>query len=346
MIKYWLFVFIVCIAVTGCKKSESNNITNERIIPLSPDEYGIYRDRHGNYYDSEKKWLALRTPDFEELLRLENITENVENLDIEYDNPITDIGFFGSLPKLKFLRCPGFLNIRDLEPLRYLHDLERMDLATASDMDVLPLKSLKNLKGIRLYCRNKFVNIDALSELENLVSLKLCSHDKMELKGIASLPKLKTLEILVSSEIDMAYIGTMQNLESLMVSSPNIKNLIGLKNPTLFSLDLLGMYDYESESSFYDGELNLDDLLNLQELKDLSVRRIGINDVTPLLKMKKLEKIYFEHNTVDIAPLARSNTIKKIHIDIEQYYNTPKTVFEQKGIRVYNVHSDDYGHNE
>ena len=67
------------------------------------------------------------------------------------------------------------LNDSDIEPLRYMSNLEELDLNVNWIKDISPLSSLTNLERISLGW-NKISDISALSGLKNLTYLQLIGN--------------------------------------------------------------------------------------------------------------------------------------------------------------------------
>jgi len=78
----------------------------------------------------------------------------------------------------------------------------------------------------------------------------------------------------------------------------------------------------------------------LSQLRELKIWRGNFNDVTPLLKLTKLEDIDFPSDSFyDIMPLAASKSLKDIRIGFNpeqwsDFLDNGKEVFDKNGIYV------------
>ncbi len=104
---------------------------------------------------------------FLEQFKLDSLTYlNISATNIEDLSPIS------RLKNLKILRA-NQLKINSLEFLRDLKDLEELSLEYTNIDNISPIASLKKLKNLSLTGNKKIVDINSLSELENLKELYL-----------------------------------------------------------------------------------------------------------------------------------------------------------------------------
>lgn len=360
MSKILLLFFSVSLLFSGCKTrkldndlaQENENIVSEEIIDgfyPSPSSHGVYYDQHGNSYDAVDNSIYLETPDIEGFLNLNNV-ESLTSLIIDRKNPITDISFLQHFTELRLLSINSNNKIKSLEPLKYLNNLDVLVIVinqeitditpigyldkltslyiTVGDIDISPIKNLRNLKKLELKCWGKIENLGTVFNLLNLQHLRLSMEEQyLDLKNILALSKLESLGIYSPAKIDLTQIGTLQKLKSLTIGSPHIINLFELKNPELEELDLFSWWDS-------DGKLELDGLKNLSRLKVFQISNIDVYDVKPLLILPNLETVAFYQNFIDFVPLSESNTIKEIYVDEYYYGKVPYELFKSKGIQI------------
>jgi predicted NACHT family NTPase len=130
--------------------------------------------------------------------------------------------------------------IRDLEPLSDLVDLQRLDLRGTQVFDISPLAGLSNLKILDLSGTDVF-DIAPLAGLSNLQSLDLSGAPVDDVSALAGLSNLQNLALSWTGVLDISPLSHLSSLQSLDLSLTlivDVSPLAGLAN--LRSLDLSG----------------------------------------------------------------------------------------------------------
>jgi Leucine-rich repeat (LRR) protein len=302
------------------------NSSEESIIKSREGEWS----ETGNYYFNDRYYL--RTPDYEELL----VVKKIKQLIIAEENPITDISFLENISQLERLSIRNGENIEGFEPLQYLQDLESLSIDSIGDdaIDISPVTHLRKLKYLDIDFKGTIKNIEAIYELTNLKELTLHHRNRnnngfiINTNGIQYLSELETLTIISSSEIDLTYIGRLPNLDYLQLWSDYVTNINKLKNPELQTFWVC------ADTMRIKHTINLDWLVPLSNLRNLTIIRANIINVRSLLQLSNLQEIEFLGTPFDPMALLESKSIKKIIINDVDYENFPVEVFEKRGITI------------
>jgi hypothetical protein len=352
MLKYWLVFVLLC----NCSAIKSNN--NNLQASETEDEchyfdvsYHDY-EQGGKIYHLESFYLPSGVSIeeyFKNSISSRNIIPakeliNLPNLEkLWIRGNIENLSFLLSITQLKslILECGGSerYEYNFLEPLKYLSNLEYLQLEGLYGQDISPIANLRKLKDLIIGNYSEKINIEQFGKLTSLESLVLENHNgklNIDSKLFINLKKLEYLAIIMAGEIDIAPVGILSELKHLTIgSNDKINNISLLKNPELQTL-----YIYHRANSYPDNAehyLNLDWLLNLTGLKELCIYCRVISDVRPLLKLPHLEKVQIRDiSNIDILmPLLESNTIKELFIDQKYYDKFPIKTFEEHGIKIW-----------
>jgi hypothetical protein len=257
---------------------------------------------------------------------------------------IVDLSFLENIQQIKSLEITFSNKAVNLVPLKYLTELEELQLFYLLGYDISPIGNLSSLKHLTLICQNRsrVLNIDPIGKLTHLESLFLRTTYKdlifiSDSDIFANLSKLEHLTLMTDGEIDLTYIGILPKLKSLHIELNNATDsILLLKNPELTNLRLYGGF-YAEEELDKNHKLNFDWLLNLNSLNVLVVAGFYIDDVRPLLKLSNLKGIEISGftNTDIFLPLIDSDSIKSIFLEEEYYMNFPVKLFKERGITVW-----------
>lgn len=158
-----------------------------------------------------------------DLSPLSNLT-NLTYLEISGAN-ITNISSLRNFSKLTSLTISLESNT-DISPLSGLQNLEHLVLNGADLSDISALSSISQLSTLEI--KNEvfktignsipFPEINALSNLTNLTSLKLSNFDLTNLSSLAGLVKLSDLELKGGTITDISPLENLTNLKTLDLS--------------------------------------------------------------------------------------------------------------------------------
>jgi hypothetical protein len=227
-------------------------------------------------------------------------------------NEIDNLDFIKGFYNLKELRIGQKNNLKNIEPIKYIYNLETLTLYDLQQVDLSPISSLNNLKKLIL-CQSE-IDISPISNLKNIEYLFLQENIIENMNLIYDLIGLKTLRFYKQDNFDLTYIEKLKYLESLEIH--------------------------------LNKEIDFNDLSKLNNLKELIIHFIYpfeyyINDVSPLLKLNNLEKILFcNFSSVNIMPLAESSSLKYIYIpfnsllEYNDFLDNGGDLFIENGIKI------------
>lgn len=183
----------------------------------------------------------------------------------------------------------------DLEPLKYLIDLEDLTLSvpinrTINLSSISHLKKLKRL-SIGVYHTKETQSIQNLSflrDLTNLEDLNLLGLDIKTLEPLSNLTNLKKLKLT-----------QVRNTKQVSPRFEPLTNLINLESLTL--------------REFHQGV----DLINLSKrgvIKELYLYNCGIINLTHISHLEKLEKLSLatDQKVLDVTPLTSLKHLRKV----------------------------------
>ncbi|MBR4576942.1 MAG: hypothetical protein IKO25_07040 [Clostridia bacterium] len=135
---------------------------NDHIVRTDAEAFSTLHGHHPYHYSKEFVLLNYCT----ELLAL----------DLGH-NFLSDISFLANMPRLRVLILADNGNMKNIEVLSGLKDLEYLELFTCGITDISPLKDLPNLMDLNL-CNNKVKDWRPLKEMKQLRRLwisKMCT---------------------------------------------------------------------------------------------------------------------------------------------------------------------------
>ena len=318
----------------------------------------LFADECGNWITLVSNSFHLQNPNIDGLIRIGGI---VEQLFISSYPPIEDISFLENFTQLKLLRIDWRSRINNFEPLKYLKNLESLILFNIindfdvflylnnlrrlfmenmlndqipSDqiIDISPIKNLNNLNFLHFRSQSNFVNRESIFELSSLEELRLylCEYD-FDISNISYLHNLKDLILFSPAVIDMARIGSLQNLRKASINASGFTNLY---NFNIHTLEELSIGTTSPMIEKIDSEIDLGELLNLPNLRKLSIRNLNVTNVRRLLEMANLEEVRFLGTLFDPMDILESETIKTIYVNDVDFNNFPTEIFRDRGISV------------
>lgn len=236
---------------------------------LSPDWKSIF----GSY---------VSLPDTVSLAHIRNITA-LERIDVSKNKQITDI-----------------------EPLNRLTNLKEVNLSNTPISNLLPLRNLSNLEILN--CSHTQANsLEALKYSLNIREVYCTNSQISDLEPLRSLQKIEKLYISNTLISDLSPIGGITSLRELRCEKTKIKDLLPLANlQNLIFLDI-------SNTPVAD----LSALANLSQLERLDFSNTQVSKLNGLQNLKQLKFIIFNNNSIinDLSPLLSLTALEKIYCD-------------------------------
>jgi Leucine-rich repeat (LRR) protein len=203
--------------------------------------------------------------------------------------------FAVNMPNLTHLSLVGFeLNhANNLAKLQNLEYLRLFRISCRNEPLVIPVSP--SLQHLDLDSINN-LDVASISQLHNLVELRMTDCKITDISFLANLTNLKNLNIQGNEITDISALSKLKNLAHLNISNnkfTGIATLSKLKNLAHLNIS----------------RSNLTDILTLSQLKNLAYLNISnnnITDVSDLEGLTKLRKIYLEGNTLAVYPPLRT----------------------------------------
>ncbi|MFC7348323.1 leucine-rich repeat domain-containing protein [Chryseobacterium zhengzhouense] len=162
-----------------------------------------------------------------------------------------------------------------------------------------------------------YTNLSSLNGNKNIEAIILGEIDDERVNVFSTLPNLKYLHISVNKQNEIPDLSPLKNLQVLVLSSikkvENIDFLKGLTNlKTLYIHEINNLYDLEPLSS----------LTNLEELfldhGKMSGTGQSVKSMEPISRLNNLKYLAFilnvEKKNYDITPLLSLKKLQKLHI--------------------------------
>lgn len=188
----------------------------------------------------------------------------------------------------------GITRITDLKGLKYLNEVEILDLRENQIEKLEGLENLTRLKELRL-TMNCIGRIEGLENLRNLEGLDLGGNKIEKIEGLETLKLLDRLELQWNKIARIEGLASFENLVELSIGHNPIK--------TIENLDCLEKLEYlylpNCEIRF------LREIGTLEKLLYLEVQGNRISEIDPSIgDLKNLKEIYLGDNQLDDIPPA------------------------------------------
>ncbi|MDR2864054.1 MAG: leucine-rich repeat protein [Spirochaetaceae bacterium] len=182
-----------------------------------------------------------KSPDIKFLLDMPDL----ENVRLHNNDLLTDIMPLSELTKIKSLtiyKCP---NVKNINPLSSLVNLEALYLTHNNNYDYRDIASLQKLKSLIIVGDHLGeIDLSSIGQLHYVKFLTLTNGFAVtKIKNINELQNLKNLETLHISgvdNLDLSWVSNMYNLTKLDLDSCTVNDLSPLVNlPNLAEVDLI-----------------------------------------------------------------------------------------------------------
>lgn len=242
---------------------------------------------------------------------------NLEQLDLNNCDYIIDLDFLKTLKKLKVLNI-GNTDVKYLDALIYLENLETINLTSNPVADLTPLKNCLNLKDIVLWGCMSIKNIDVVAKFTQLELLDIESCPIPDLNCIKNLKNLETL--LMDNCNTIKDFSFLENLTTLKYFTADGNTIIGEKNLNFFK----NLVNLEYLSLRGRSLVKIEFIKNSNKIKELVLSDNMVSDLTPLENMTEMIKIALGKNRElkELGPLKNMHKLEKL--DISAFSGTIK----------------------
>jgi Leucine-rich repeat (LRR) protein/predicted DNA-binding WGR domain protein len=173
------------------------------------------------------------------------------------------------------------LNLKTLEPLGMLKDLEKINISQQIEIsDISPLGGLTGLSSVSI--KNMEVSdISPLEQLTHLLQLELNDMPVKDLSPLKNLLKLKDLNISKTSVSDLSPLKDLSKLEKIDFSDTKVESL--------------------------------ETLTGHKKLRSINCSNTPVTDLGPLKSFKKLDSVKFSQTKIgDLSPLYETEEIHSL----------------------------------
>ena len=184
------------------------------------------------------------------------------------------------------------LNDFDIEQLRHMRNLVRLDLADNQISDIRPIEELTDLTWLFL-TENKISDISALRGLMNLMELDLSEN---QISDIDALDGLNRLTNLAATDNQISDITALKGLSRLTV--------LNLRENQITNIDALAHLPKLMQLSLADNPIgDIDALKDLNKLTVLHLWNSHISDINALGGLTNLLKLDLRYNQISEAQM-------------------------------------------
>lgn len=219
----------------------------------------------------------------------------------------------------------------NIEELKYLKNIQLLDLSCGSTLDFSVLEELPSLEYLYITDAT-LTSVAELPPMANVKVLSLNNTKTVSLAGLESLPKLSELYITGSTVTDA--FSRSEILNSLKVCEIELQE--DTSNTNEISFMDAGVEDAVRQTIsnvtqpvtqeqlnqvealvLMDGEItSIEDLSNCNNLKSVMLWNTKVTDISPLLSLSSLtEVIIYTERKVDYSALYEKEQIKRICIN-------------------------------
>lgn len=201
------------------------------------------------------------------------------------------------------LNNKGLTN-EDIADLKYLIDLEELQIYENNITDLSVLQGLTNLTTLSLF-KNKVSDLTPLAGLVNLQTLYLRSNEITDISPLAGLTKITNLDLSDNDIEDISALSGMTGMMLLKLNDNNIEDISALGN--MASMDRVHIQNNRIK--------DITPLWRMTQLTELYAENNEITDISVLGEMKKLGWLKLSDNPVeDLSPICELPVLKKLWI--------------------------------
>ena len=285
-------------------------------------------------------------------VELPEIWKNILTKQIKIDSVISKEQFL-KVVNTKELSVSGNKEIDNLEPLKMLFRLEKLDISNTNISDLSPLSELNNL----CYLNMDNTPVSTVEDLKNMTSLKQVKMDDTKVSDILPLKNNKSLQkiycdntgvkkdnvltfkkyvpdclVIYQTEILRFWWNNMDEtwrneLYKLLgieeyPSREQLQEIVDTKeikiknNASISTLEPLAVFNFLEELTVnFTAITDISVLSVLDSLVVLNLSNNPVVDITPLSNLKNLEKLFLENTGVeDLSPLENMKNLKTLNI--------------------------------
>jgi protein phosphatase 1 regulatory subunit 7 len=259
---------------------------------------------------------------FSEPIYSEKILSQLNGLALSYDSNF-QIRFYAHhrtgfdcktleyIPNVKSLSLDCLTRAQNVDELKQLKFLEKVGIGIF-ELDSLDILSYDNLKKVNrlsiLDTKSKALNLEFLSDYNNLIDLQIAGHTK-NINAIANLKQLDTLTLHSIRKVPLSFINSLKSLKTLRIILGGRDNINEIEENNIENLELIwirGLNDLSALKSFkHLKELRIQDEI---KLKEIHFSKSNFLQDVQIFNCKALQKISGLENLVSLSNLRIGGT--------------------------------------
>jgi len=230
-----------------------------------------------------------------------------------------DLKFLADLPQLRALRILDF-KIQSVEPIHFLHDLRALEVMTYCRSEIR-FSAFPRLEDCGLEWRPRAMSLFGCTTLK---ALFVNNFDGKNTDPFVQLTNLETLALLNAPIEDLRGLATLGKLRSLRLANlKRLRSLAGIER--LAGLEELEIHTCRRIRS-------IDEIGSLRQLRKLHLNNDGdIESLKPLAKLTGLESVLFYESTNvvdgDLSPLLGQKSLSRVSFQNRNHYSHRREEF-------------------
>jgi len=261
------------LSIINCQLSIINHIAMKKSICVFAIAFATLFLAADSYSQTNREWWSSLSPGWKKVIQ----KQQFKGKDVNPTDEQLD-----EIVKMSFLELTDVKDVTSLKPAAALTLLEVIRCNGSSVESLDGVQSLFNLREINCSDNDNITSLIPLEGLYNLEKLNCGNTMVKNLRPLKDLKKLRVLDAHYATVVDLRILKGLDNLEILNVAD----------NVSLFSLE------------------GVEFLPNLIELNCAKTR---IDDLTPLSKLQRLQRLDFSETPVkSLRPLQLIKTLTDV----------------------------------
>lgn len=220
---------------------------------------------------------------------------------------IDDISEIGKLSNLKEIDLSVRANVSNIDGLKSLTHLEKLNLSGNNVRDISPISKLNNLKVLDL-SDTPVEDISELSGVTNLKELSLNNTDVEDISGLKGLTNLQRLELSCTHVKDISALRGLTNLQELNLGTTQVEDISALKGLTNLQELNIGATQVEDITALKD----------VPNLKYVGLSNDNIKDLSVIKELKNLKELSLTDCVMKDLSAIKGSNIEELWINRDQ----------------------------
>lgn len=211
-------------------------------------------------------------------------------------------------------------DISDITPLQNLYSLKKLSVSNntffssnGEILNLMPLMNLTKLEELDI-SKNGITSVDVLKYLPNLRTLDASYNEITNFKPLGGKKNLEKLNVSGNSAEELM-LGSMESLRFLNASNCSLKSVNFNTDNVLPNLQLLNLSFNEFDPESYDMKYDFKYIQTLSNLEILDLSSCNLKEITNLGKLINLKKLSLYGNDItNIDALPKLRSLEYLHL--------------------------------